>query len=85
MAYRVLIPPHVEARIAKLPPFLKSKVRTALDHLSQYPFEGKALKEDLAGLYSYRVARHRIVYSIHHSLLEVHVVALGHRGVIYKI
>lgn len=84
MTYRVMVPPHVEEQISKFHPLLKTKIRMAFDHLAQHPFEGKPLKEDLAGFYSYRVARYRIVYSIHRSVLEIHVVALGHRRIIYQ-
>ena len=52
MIYHVLIPPHVEQQISKLHPSLKQKIRSALDDLSADPFQGKALKEDLTGLYS---------------------------------
>lgn len=84
MPYRVLIPPHVEGLIAKFHPSLKKKIRAALDDLAQDPYQGKPLKEELMGLYSYRVARYRIIYSIHHDVLEVHVVAMGPRKIIYQ-
>lgn len=84
MVYRVAIPPPVEKKIAKLHPDLKQRVRAALDSLAQNPYQGKALKEELAGLYSYRVSRFRIVYSIHKKILEVHVVAVGPRKIIYQ-
>ena len=84
MPYRILIPPHVEQQIVKLHPHLKKKIRSALDDLANDPFQGKPLKEELAGLYSYRVARYRIIYSIHRHILEVHVIALGPRKTIYQ-
>ncbi|OGQ47387.1 MAG: hypothetical protein A3H42_02225 [Deltaproteobacteria bacterium RIFCSPLOWO2_02_FULL_46_8] len=84
MAYRILIPPHVEKQISRLHPLLKQKIRSALDDLSIDPLQGKALKEDLQGLYSYRVTKYRIIYSIHHHVLEVHVIAMGPRKTIYK-
>lgn len=84
MAYRILVPPHVEKQITRLHPQLKQKIRAALDDLATDPFQGKALKEDLTGLYSYRVARYRIIYSIHRRILEVHVIALGPRKTIYQ-
>jgi len=84
MAYQVIIPPHVEKQIAKFHQTLKQKIRAALDDLSKNPHQGKALKEDLVGLYSYRVARYRIIYSIHRHVLEVHVIAIGHRRSIYE-
>ena len=84
MPYKVIIPPHVQKQIAKFHPALKQKIRAALDDLAIDPHQGKALKEDLVGLYSYRVTRYRIIYSIHRNVLEVHVIAIGDRRRIYQ-
>lgn len=84
MVYRVVIPPHVEKKITRLHPDLKQKIRLGLDDLAKDPYQGKALKEDLKGLYSHRVARYRIVYSVHSRILEIHVIAIGHRRTIYQ-
>lgn len=84
MPFKVIIPPGVKKQIARFHPALKQKIRAALDDLALDPYQGKALKEDLAGLYSYRVIRYRIIYSIHRNLLEVHVIAIGHRRRIYQ-
>lgn len=81
MMYRVLVPPHVEKKIARFHPDVKQMIRAALDGLASNPYEGKPLKEALRGLYSYRVARYRIIYSIHDQILEVHVIALGHQKI----
>lgn len=84
MSYKVIIPPDVKKQIAKFHPALKQKIRATLDDLALDPYQGKALKEDLAGLYSCRVTRYRIIYSIHHNILEVHVIAIGHRRRVYQ-
>lgn len=84
MVFRVIIPPDLAKGIARLAPELKSKIRAALDSLAEDPYQGKALQENLTGLRSYRVARYRIVYRIRKSVLEVHVVAIGHRGRVYQ-
>lgn len=84
MSYRVLIPPHVEAQITRFHPDLKRKIRSALDDLSRNPYQGKPLKEELKGLFSYRTTQYRIIYSIHRRILEVHVVAIGPRKTIYQ-
>lgn len=81
--FTVIIPPHVEEQLKRLHPLLKSKIRYALDELAKNPFQGKPLKEDLADLFSYRVARFRIIYSVHRRLLQIHVVAIGKRQTIY--
>ncbi|MBI2335650.1 MAG: type II toxin-antitoxin system RelE/ParE family toxin [Deltaproteobacteria bacterium] len=83
MRYRVVIPPPIERLIASLPPALKSKIRAGLDDLAIDPYQGKALRDNLKGLYSLRVTRYRIVYSIHQHQIEVHVLAIGPRSKIY--
>ncbi len=44
--------------------------------------KGKALKEELAGLHSFRVGNYRIIYRI--SRKRVEIVALGPRQKIYE-
>jgi mRNA interferase RelE/StbE len=63
-------------------PSLKKKVRTSLETILSDPGSGKALKNDLAGLRSFRVGRFRIIYKV--SRREVQVVAIGPRSRIYE-
>ena len=64
-------------------PLLKSKMRAALTMIVQNPASGKALKEELAGLRSFRVKRLRIVYRLSPDKL-VEIVAVGPRKKIYE-
>ena len=84
MNYRILIPPFVEKTIAVLPPPLKRKIRAALDEIQEDPRLGKPLEDKLKGLWSYRVSRYRIVYRIHHSRIEIQVLEIGPRSMIYE-
>ena len=45
---------------------------------------GKPLRDELAGLYSFRARRFRIVYQIHRHVVTVVVVGVGHRRSIYR-
>jgi len=72
------------ARSGGLHPQIKKKVRYALDAIVADPSSGKALREDLHGLRSYRVARFRIVYRIS-SRGIVEIVAVGPRRSIYEL
>lgn len=83
MKYRLVIPPHVEQIILHLVPNLKRKIRAALDAIREEPHLGKPLKDELRGLWSYRVSRYRIVYRIHHGRIEIQVIDLGPRNLIY--
>ena len=84
MKYRLVIPPRVEETITRLPSNLKRKIRSALEVIQEDPYLGKLLKDELQGLWSYRVARYRIVYRIHHSRIEIQVVDVGSRSLIYE-
>lgn len=73
----------VAACLRSLHPHIKRKIRSALDALLCDPQCGKALKDELADLWSLRVSRFRIVYRIaSHDRLEI--VAVGPRERIYE-
>lgn len=84
MKYRILIPPFVEETIRILPPSLKNPIRAGLEAIQENPHLGKSLKDELRGLWSYRVNRYRIVYRIEHRRIEVQVIDIGPRSVIYE-
>ncbi len=60
------------------------RVAKALDELEHDPFQGKALKGELKGLYSYRVGSYRVVYRIYRDKLIIIVIDIGHRRDIYR-
>jgi len=77
------IPPRVAELVRGLHPEIKRKVRATLARLLEDPRTGKALKEDLQGLRSLRIARLRIVYRIGKGEV-VEIVAIGPRHRIYE-
>jgi mRNA interferase RelE/StbE len=66
-----------------LHPGLKRKVRDALEQILVDPHSGKALKDELEGLRSFRVGRFRIVYRIA-TVRRIDLVAVGPRAIIYE-
>lgn len=84
MKYRLVIPPHVEQTILHLALNLKRKIRAALEAICEEPHLGKPLKDELRGLWSYRVSRYRIVYRIHHGRIEIQVIDLDPRNLIHE-
>ena len=58
-------------------------MRLAIEALMEDPQRGKALHMDLKGLRSWRTGDFRIVYTVMNKRLEIHVVAVGHRGEVY--
>lgn len=80
--YRIEMPRLIRDLIRHLPPELKTKIKAALRSISDNPYRAKELRDDLAGLRSYRVARSRIIYRI--TGPTVQIIALGPRVEIYE-
>ena len=80
--YRLEMSRAVRDLITHLPPELKRKVKAALRAIAEDPYQAKALKEELAGLRSYRIGRTRLILRI--AGLVVEVVAFGPRSDIYE-
>ena len=81
--YQLRVPNEVVKLIRGLHPHLKKKIRGSLEAILSDPQAGKALKEDLDGLRSFRVSRFRIIYRISDKK-EVEIVAIGPRDRIYE-
>jgi mRNA interferase RelE/StbE len=64
-------------------PVLKKRIKLAFNKILKDPYSGKALKEELDGLRSFRIKRFRIIYKV--SLKKViSIIALGPRKYIYE-
>ena len=80
--YRIEIPRALRDLIRHLPPELKAKVKAALRSIADDPYRAKELREQLAGLRSYRIGRFRVIYRVVGSMVQI--VALGPRADIYE-
>ncbi len=83
MRWRLVVAPEAQNVIRTLSPQTKKYVREALGELIKDPFCGKPLRDELAGLYSFRVRRFRVVYKVDRKIITVIVVAIGRRESIY--
>ncbi len=83
MPYKLRIPDDTVSLIRGLHPQLKKKIRAALQEITDNPHTGKALKDELKGLWSYRMKRIRIIYRFT-SKKYIDIIALGPRNNIYK-
>ena len=81
--HRLRIPDDVAALIRGLHPSLKKKVRAGLEAILDAPDSGRALKDELAGLRSYRLGNLRIVYRLAKGRV-IELVAVGPRRHIYE-
>lgn len=80
---RLRVPASVEALIRGLHPEIKRKVRAALDVIRADPAVGKDLRDELAGLRSFRLGRVRIIYRVGPRRV-IGLVAIGPRRTIYE-
>ena len=83
MAYKLRVPDEIASLIKGMHPLLKKRVRAALEKILNDPYCGKTIKEELAGLRSFRIKRFRIIYKISPKR-EISIVALGPRKYIYE-
>ena len=81
--YRLSIPDEVASLIRGLHPHLKKNLKASLQTILSDPRSGKALKEGLAGLWSFRVSRFRIIYRMRGAQL-IEIIAVGPRERIYE-
>jgi mRNA interferase RelE/StbE len=81
--HQLRVPADIARLIQNLHPDLRRKVRVALEQILSDPRSGKALKDELEGLRSFRVGRFRIVYRIA-GTKQIELVAIGPRAVIYE-
>jgi len=81
--YKLKIPQETVGLIKNLHPDLKSRVKAALKSILQDPHSGKALKDELNGLRSFRIRRFRSIYRIY-SVKIVEIIAIGPRKNIYE-
>ena len=83
MAHKLRIPDDIVSLIRGMHPLLKKRVKTALIRISNDPYCGKALKEELSGLRSFRIKRFRIIHRVSKQKY-IEVIALGPRKYIYE-
>lgn len=84
MTWRLVVTPRVQAALPALPPQTKQYVRQAFREIAQDPTLGKPLRDELAGLSSFRAKRFRIVYQIQSSARTIVVVGVGPRDTLYE-
>lgn len=82
--YSVVLKATAAKELCKLPWKDQGRIRSAIDHLAEDPFFGKAMQGDCKGMFSIRVWPYRIIYTIQKNIVTVTVVAIGHRKDVYK-
>jgi mRNA interferase RelE/StbE len=81
--HKLRVPPALAALVRGLHPQIKRKLRGALEAIAADPGCGKPLKEELAGLWSLRVGRFRVIYRVR-APRQIDLIAFGPREGIYE-
>ena len=81
--YKLVVPKGIRELIRAMHPFLKKKVKSSLKMILSNPSSGKALRDELLGLRSFRVSSFRIIYRVKDPE-QVEIVAIGPREQIYE-
>ena len=81
--HRLKVSPETTKLIKQLHPELKRKIKFALKEILNNPNTGKALKDKLNGLRSYRLKKIRIIYKICEGKI-IELVTIGPRKSIYE-
>ncbi len=81
--FKLQVPDDIAELVRTMHPHLKKKIKASLQIILLDPFAGKALKDELAGLRSFRVSKFRIVYRILNKK-QIGLVAVGPREKIYE-
>jgi mRNA interferase RelE/StbE len=82
--YLLKVPESIVSLIRNLHPLIKADIGAALHSLIQNPNCGKALKEELYGLRSYRIKKYRVIYRIVVPEKILEIIAIGPRKNIYE-
>ena len=83
--YRIKLTPTANQMFSNLHPTLKTQIEPELKKLSNNPYLGKELHEELYHLRSLKIRRYRAIYQVNDESHEVIIFAIGHRRDIYEI
>jgi mRNA interferase RelE/StbE len=81
---RLKVSDETAALVRTLHPDIKRKIKAALQTVLNDPQSGKALKDELKGLQSFKVGKFRVVYKTAKDRGVIAVVAIGPRKTIYE-
>lgn len=82
--FKLKIPHDTAALVRSMHPDLKRKIKAGLRAILKDSHAGKALKDELDGLRSFRVGKFTIVYRIGTEGATIEIAAIGPRNRIYE-
>jgi mRNA interferase RelE/StbE len=85
MPYQIVYSETSRKIIRRLHPSFKPLIKQKIESLREDPFLGKALERELAGYYSLRTKKFRVIYRLDHPRKTVQIHYLGYRRDIYDL
>lgn len=82
--FALRVPDDIATFLKNLHPIIKSQIRSGMEEVLNNPYSGKALKDELKGLRSYKVKRYRIIYRVRLENRQVEIITIGPRRIIYE-
>ena len=85
MRYRVQFTRSVAERVTGLHPEIKKLLKSSVREIADNPYAGKELQEDLAGFFTFRCKRYRIIYKVDEESKNIIIHMFGHRRDVYEL
>lgn len=84
MRYQVVLPKSVQKQLDRLPDNVARRVLARLAGLETNPRPADVKKLKGRDAWRIRVGDYRVIYEIHDRILQIIVIAIGHRREIYR-
>jgi len=83
-AWRLRFTMEASRLVSSLHPEIKKQIKKELNGLSENPYLGKDLQEELSGFKSQRSKQHRIIYDLDENQKSIQVYFVGRRTDVYE-
>ena len=80
----VRLTPEAARLFSKLHLETKKQIKSAIKELTESPFSGHSLQEELSGFRSYKTSRYRVVYRVNEQEGFLEIFHMGHRRDVYE-
>jgi mRNA interferase RelE/StbE len=82
--WRLRFTPEASRLVSSLHPEIKKQIKKALNDLSENPYAGKDLQEELSGFKTQRLKQYRIIYDVNENQKSIRVYYVGRRRDVYE-
>lgn len=83
--YRITYTERARTSVRHLPPLVKFAIKALIEKLAEDPYIGKPLKAELAGYWSHRFQRWRVIYIIEEEKQTIEIQLVEKRESVYEI